>query len=82
MRVPRKRLEEEFRRTLADAWNTWAEYGGLEVGSPFGDLDDLPELDDNAGFNHTIGWLRGVAEATGWELDRPSPKDWSPRRPR
>ncbi len=29
-------------------------------------------LDDDAYFSYNVAWLRGVADATGWSLARPS----------
>jgi len=33
----------------------------------FTDLDDYPEADECPGFNHTVGWVTGVAD--GLEMD-------------
>lgn len=82
------RLRREFDDILRQAWTTWVEHLGSDAEegvSPFHNLDLVPDLDDDAGFNHSVGWLYGVHEATGWPLDRPAgrlkplgPKDWTP----
>jgi len=63
-------LRREYLETLRDVWKQW-DGSGATSGSPFMDLDMIPELDEDAGYNHTLGWVRGVAEAKGWSTDRP-----------
>jgi hypothetical protein len=30
-------------------------------------------------FYFDAGWARGISEAFGWSLNRPGPREWSPR---
>ena len=67
----KKSLANEFRFSLEQLWRRWLEESPDPEMSPFTDLEEAPELDNDPGFNHLLGWLRGVSEATGWSLDVP-----------
>jgi len=73
-----KELREMFEQRLAEAWKGYLEKSSIS-GSPFHNLEDVPELDTDADFNFLIGWLIGVSQVTGWALDPVGPREWSPR---
>lgn len=73
-----QKLRRAFDGTLKTVWGEYLEYS--QAGSPFEDLAEVLPLWENAGFNQELGWLTGVADVTGWSLDRPlGPKQWSPK---
>ena len=84
--MPNPDLRREFDMILRNVWNTWKEHLGSDAGqegiSPFSNMDLAPDLEENAGFNYSVGWLLGVSDAKGWSLDQPpkplGPKDWTP----
>lgn len=81
----RKKLRKHYDQMLTDIWEEWdsaVDRDGIptEGISPFTDLDDVPDLDANPGFNWSVGWVGGVAAALDWPTDRPlGPKQWSPK---
>ena len=75
-------LQKEFIDGLRDVWREWHEHDGGSAG-PFVIMDSIPYLEERAGYNYTVGWVLGVADAMGWSTDDPTPKgrkDWDPRR--
>lgn len=80
-KTDRKELRENFDATLAGVWEAWVD---AEMrGTPFGGLRRIFQsgLSNEAitQLHWEVGWLRGVSESTGWSLDRPGPREWSPR---
>lgn len=55
----RKRIKEslEILRSHVD--------GAWPISEAFTDLDDHPEEDEHGGFNHEVGYVRGMCEAFG-----------------
>lgn len=80
-KTDKKELREKFDATLASVWETWV--AAELTGNPFKSLRrifDSPLSNDTIILMHwETGWLRGVSEAYGWSLDRPGPREWSPR---
>lgn len=80
-KTDKKELREQFDATLKAVWETWVD--AEMAGSPFKRLNRLvesPLSNETINLMHwEAGWLRGVSEAFGWSLDRPGPREWSPR---
>lgn len=84
-----KALRKQFDDLMAEIWDKWDEKEmpedeEEEAGdSPFDGTYwmEFTNLDDGErdSFKIDMGWLRGVSDATGWELRRPGPREWSPR---
>jgi hypothetical protein len=74
-----KKLRAEYDRTLAGIWETWDSWISAAGLSPFMDMEEVPELEEQGAFNYEVGWVQGVANAMDWPTDRPlGPKEWSP----
>ena len=69
-----KQLRKQYDECLADAWRHWRDAMGNGTGTPFTDLTMCPDLENDAGYNHTLGWVTGVSDATGWSTQEPRRK--------
>lgn len=68
-------LRRIFDESLASIWSEWLDDG--HDGSPF-DEPVGEQADVSAAFNYDIGYIGGIADATGWSLDCPGVKEWRP----
>lgn len=80
-KTEKARLREVFDDTVIRVWEQWDSY---EIeGTPFKNLPNAKNADIETSalleLYWDVGWARGVSEAFGWSLDRPGPREWSPR---
>lgn len=80
-KTDRKELREKFEMYLQWVWDTWDE---AELrGTPFKGIHRILETglskDIIMEMYRDTGWLMGVSEAFGWSLNKPGPREWSPR---
>lgn len=74
------KLRKHFDQVLKDVWEEWDSHTLDSELSPFENMETAPGLEENAGFNYSVGWAEGVSNAMDWPLDRPlGPKEWSPK---
>lgn len=79
-RSTRYMLRQEFIDGLRDLWTKYDEVTKAAGTTPFHDLEDYPDLDNDRNFNYSVGWLQGVHVVMDWPLDRlTGPREWSPR---
>lgn len=75
-----KKLRHAFDELLRDVWQEWDDVSPEPNWSPFLDLNEVPQLDQNPGYNYNVAWLTGVSDALDWSRARPlGPKQWSPK---
>ena len=62
--------QAEARRRAIESLNRLKDHigGAWPLHEAFSDLDDHPEEDEHGGFNHEVGYVRGLTEAFGLDI--------------